>query len=92
MDSLDAATNGAITTRESQNEVRALFTKLRLWKEHSQTQFANILSCHDYSITKSMNDLAEEVSFLKVQLSSVTDERKVLLETVDSLNCEIRHL
>ena len=85
-------TNGAITIRDSQNEVRDLFIKLRLWREDSQKQFANILSYHDNKITKSMNDLVEEVSFLKVQLSSVTDERKVLLETVDSLNCEIRHL
>ena len=36
--------------------------------------------------------LYEEVCGLKAELSNVRKERKVLLETVDNLNVEIRHL
>ena len=69
--------------RDSQSEVRDLFSKLDSWMEESQRQFCTIINSHIRSITMSVDDLVEEVGRLKNELSAVKNERNVLIETVN---------
>ena len=71
-----------------QSEVWDMFKR----KEESQTQLTKIINSYDNSIKKSFSDLVQEVSGLKTQLSITTNERNVLMETVNNLNDEIRQL
>ena len=74
------------------NEVRDFFKKLESWREESQIELSNIISYHSNSINQSIDDLTEEVSDLKAQLSVTKTERNNLIETVNSLSGKIWHL
>ena len=63
-----------------QSDMRAVFDKLSNWLEKSQNELTEIIGAHGSSC-----DLAEEVNELQA-------EKKVLLQTVDLLNAEIRDL
>ena len=78
--------------RDCLREARDVFEKLSSLKEESHKQFSDIINSHSGSINKGIHDLIEEVSELKAELSVIRKERNVLLETVDNLNGEIRHL
>ena len=77
---------------DCQSAVENLFEKLCSWQEDSQRQFSEIINSHRGIIRKELNDLDEEMIELKGQLEVIENERKVLLETVDNLNCEIKQL
>ena len=77
---------------DTQSEVRNLFKKLSSWKEESQRELSDIINGCTYNINKGIKDLVEEVCDLKTQLSLKTEECNDLLETVDKLNGEIRHM
>ena len=78
--------------KDPQGQVRDFFLALGSWRDESQKQLSAIINDHSSTVIKSVKDLVGEVSTLQARLSVVTDERKVLQETVDSLNCEIRNL
>ena len=78
------------THKGTQSEVGDLFSKLNLWMEESRRQFSSIIDSHKRSISKGVNDLVEEVDKLQTELSAIKKEKTVLIETVSSLNGEIR--
>ena len=78
--------------RNCLSEVEDLFEKLGSWRNESHKQISDIINAHSNSINKGMNDLVKEVDELQAELSVIRKERKVLLETVENLNCEIKHL
>jgi len=78
--------------RSSQNEVHDLFEKLISWRDESHKEFSSIINSHNSTVKKGINDLVKEVSNLQDELSVIRKERNVLLETVENLNGEIRHL
>ena len=73
-------------------EVRDLLEKLRSWREESNRQLSNIIDSHTNSISKGINDLAEEICDLQSKLSVTTQEKNNLLENVDKLSSENRQL
>ena len=75
---------------DCQSEANYLFEKLSMWREESHKQVSNIIDTHKSIINQGICDLVNEVSSLQIKLSDMSSERKVLLETVDSLNGEIR--
>ena len=77
---------------DTQSEVRDLFKKLTSFKEESQRQLSDIINGCTYNISEGIKNLVEEVCDLKTQLSLTAKERDDLLETVDKLNGEIRHM
>ena len=78
------------THRGYQSEIGDLFSKLNLWMEESLRQFSSIIDSHKKSISEGVNDLVEEVDKLQTELSAIKKENTVLIETVSSLNGEIR--
>ena len=74
------------------DEVRALFRKLRSWQKESQGEFAKIMNSQSQNINKGINDLVEEVSDLRTQLSTMTKERGDLLGIIDNLTDENNQL
>ena len=77
---------------DCQVEAKDLFAKLSTLREESYRQFSDIISCHQSNISDGIRGLTEEVNGLQSELSVVRKEKSVLLETVDSLNGEIRQL
>ena len=77
---------------DHQIEVRNFFNNLSSWREVSQRHFSNIIESHSNTISEAINDLVEEVSDLKAQLSVITKERNDLVKTVDSVNIEKKQL
>ena len=75
---------------DSQSEIGHLFEKLSVWREESHREFSNIITSHSRSINKGINDLVEEVTELKVELSIITSERNDLLETLQNLSNDIK--
>ena len=86
--------------RDCQGEVRHLFMKLHSWREESQREFSTFMfnTCAEFSnimnpqgtiICKGIENLVEELSDTKAQLSMITQERNDLLETVESLNVKL---
>ena len=75
-----------------QNEVKDLFYKFNSLREETHEQFSTIINAHSESVKKGISDLVEEVSILQAQVSIITHERNVLLDTVANLNSEIRHM
>ena len=75
---------------DSQSEIGHFLQKLSKWRDESNKEFSNILTFHSSSINKGINDLVEEVSDLKVELSLIKKERNDLLETVHNLSNDIR--
>ena len=75
---------------DSQSEIGHFFQKLSIWRDESHKEFSNIITFHSSSISKGINDLVEEVSDLKAELSIITKERNDLLETVHNLSSDIR--
>ena len=67
-------------------EIRDMFRQLSAWREESQSTFSTISN----SIEKGISDLIDEVCDLKSKLSVTIDERNILLETVNNMNCNIR--
>ena len=77
---------------ECLKETKDLFEKLSAWKEESHQQISHIMKSHNNNITNGIHDLVEQVDDLKAKLSEIKTERKVLMETVNNLNCDIRQL
>ena len=75
-----------------QSEVKDLFNEFTSLREETHRQFSTIINTHSNSINKGINALVEEVSHLQAQVSVITHERNVLIETVANLNREIRQL
>ena len=78
--------------KDCQREVGNLFDKLGSWRDESHKQISDIINFHSSSINKGINDLVKEVGDLQAELSVTKKERNVLLDTVENLNGEIRHL
>ena len=78
--------------RSSQNEIYDLFEKLISWRDESHKEISSIINSHNSTVKKGINDLVKEVNNLQDELSVIRKERHVLLETVENLNGEIRHL
>ena len=74
------------------SEVRVVFEKLQSWKEQSQTQFNSIIDSHNASITKGISGLIAEMVDMRAELSITKKEKNILVDTVDSLNNEIKQL
>ena len=74
---------------DCQSEASDLFKKLSDLRVEFDGQFSNIINSHSSNINDGIQDLYEEVCGLKIELSDMRKERKVLLETVDNLNGEI---
>ena len=77
-------------TMDNQSEVGHFFEQLRRWREESEKEFTNFMQRHSGHISKCINDLVEEVSDLKVELSLIKIERNDLLETINNLSSDIR--
>ena len=78
--------------RDSQNEVHDLFEKLVSWRDESHKHISGIIDSHNNTLKKGIDNLVKEVSNLQDDLSVIRKEKNVLLETVENLNGEIRHL
>ena len=65
--------------RSCQSEVRDVFEKLISLREESHRQFSDIIVSHGTSISKGIDELVEEVSGLKAELSVVRKEKNVLI-------------
>ena len=89
--------------KDGRSEAKDLFMKLNSWKEESQrefstfmfntyAEFSNIISSQSPIIDQGIDNLLEEVSDLKAQLSIMTQERNDLNETVENLSCRNRKL
>ena len=78
--------------KDCQREAREAFEKLCSWREQSQNQFTDIINSYSDRISRGISDLVEKVGEQQTELSVIRKERDVLLETVDNLNVEIRHL
>ena len=76
--------------RLPQSEVKDLFSELGSWMEESRRKFSNIIFLHNSNIIKGVNDLVEANVKLQAELSAVKKEKNVLIETVNSLNGEIK--
>ena len=74
---------------DCQSEASDLFKNLSDLRVEFDGQFSNIINSHSSNINDGIQDLYEEVCGLKIELSDMRKERKVLLETVDNLNGEI---
>ena len=66
-------------------EVLNLFNKLSSWREESYREIGNIIKCHSASVSKAINDMAEE-------LSITARERNDFAEMVKNLRHENRQL
>ena len=78
--------------KDYKSHVKDLINNLSSWRDESHRQMSNILSYHTKSIDKGLNDIVQEVTDLQTQVAVLRNERKTLLETVNSLNSEIRQL
>lgn len=72
--------------------MRDVFEKLISFSEESHRQFSDIIECYGSNLSKGIDELIEEVSDLRAELSLVRQEKTVLIETVGNLNGEIRQL
>ena len=68
--------------KESQSELRYMFTRLKSWQEESQREFSNIINSQSTIIDNNLSNLVEEIDELQTQLSAVKKERDHLLEKV----------
>ena len=78
--------------KECLREAKDLLEKLNSWRDESHRQISSIITSHSGNINNGIKGLVEEVCDLKSEVSVLRKERTVLLETVDNLNGEIRHL
>ena len=78
--------------KDCQREAREAFEKLCSWREQSQNQFTDIINSYSNRISRGISDLAEKVGEQQTELLVIRKERDVLLEAVNNLNVEIRHL
>ena len=76
----------------SQSQVNDLFEKLISWREESHKEISYIINSYNSHVKMGINNLVNEVSNLQDELSAIRKERTVLLETVENLNGDIRHL
>ena len=72
------------------SEVRVLFSILTSWMEQAHSQFSTIIDKNNISVTKGVDDLVKEVTDLQDELSVIKKDKSILIETVNSLNDEIR--
>ena len=72
------------TQKNRQRKVHEL-----LW---TQKQISDIIDSHNRILRNGISDLVNEVGDLKDELTAMRKERIVLLETVEIMNGEIRHL
>ena len=75
-----------------QSKVCYFFEQLVSTRDESHKQISDIIKYHDSAIKEGINNLVKKVSDLQDELSIIRKERNVLLETVENLNGEIRHL
>ena len=76
----------------SQSQVNDLFEKLISWRDESHKEISYIINSYNSHVKMGINNLVNEVSDLQDELSVIRKERNVLLETVENLSGEIRHL
>ena len=75
-----------------QSEVEDLFNKFSSLRDKTHKQFTTLINAHNESINNGIKNLVEEVCQLQGQVSIITNEKNVLLETIANLNVEIRQL
>lgn len=75
-----------------ESQVMGFIWRLTLWKDESKRQMSNIISIHSESIDKSFNELVEEFRNIEGHVSELKKERKVLLDTINNLNTEIKNM
>ena len=78
--------------REFQSKVGNFFEQLSSRRDESYKQISDIINSHNSAIKEGIGNLVKKVSDLQDELSIMRNERNVLLETVENLNGEIRHL
>ena len=86
---LDETMEGQI---DFQSKVGYFFNQLISRRDESHQQISDIINYHNNAIKEGINNLVKKVSYLEEELSFIRKERNVLLETVENLNSEIRHL
>ena len=74
-----------------QSKVGNFFEELASRREESYKKISDIIHSHDGAIKEGISNLVKKVSDLQDELSIMRNERKVLQETVENLNGEIRH-
>ena len=72
------------TKKNSQRKVHEL-----LW---THKQISEIIDSHNRILGNGISNLVNEISDLKDELTAMRKERIILLETVETMNGEIRHL
>ena len=78
--------------KECHSKVDEFISNLSSWKDESYRHMSDIMSSQNASINNSFNELAKEFSDLLAQVSELQKEKKVLLETINNLNGEIRNM
>merc|ERR1712154_118118 len=68
------------------------FEKLLSWRNESHKEISCIINSYNSHVKMGINNLVKEVSNLQDELTVIRKEKNVLLETVENLNGEIRHL
>merc|ERR1712117_798263 len=77
---------------EFQSKVGNFFEQLSSRRDESYKQISDIINSHNHAIKEGISNLVKKVSDLQDELSIMRNERNILLETVENLNGEIRHL
>ena len=78
--------------KECQSQAIEVIQKVEKLRENYDRQLSVIINSYRDDIDHGIGEIAEEISCLTAELSDMKKERKVLLETVDNLNGEIRQL
>ena len=70
--------------RDCQSQVTKLIEKLCSWRDESHRQMSDIISYHRNGIDESFNNLFEEFSHLQAQVSTLREERDILLKSEEN--------
>ena len=71
---------------------RNLMENLSFWREESHRELSKIIDLHNATVSKSINDMVEEVCHLQIKLSETEKERDGLRETLEALKFDKRKL
>ena len=64
---------------------RNLMENLSFWREESHRELSKIIDLHNATVSKSINDMVEEVCHLQIKLLETEKERDGLRETLEAL-------
>ena len=75
----------SVSKSSCKTEVEELFQKLESWRDQTQRQFAGILNYHS-NISKTINNLVDDICDLHAKLSVTKNERDALIEIVNNFS------